>query len=115
MLASATRGRPARVTRWLHSYLVQAAHAAVRVKNSYLTSLYHRLAGWRGAKRAIVAVAHRILIAAYHMLIQREPFHDLGATYLDERNATKVVNRLTRRIERLGYQVTVQPQAAIAP
>jgi transposase len=55
------------------------------------------------------------LIAAYHMLIRREPFHDLGTTYLDERNATKVVNRLTRRIERLGYQVTVQPQAAIAP
>ena len=44
-------------------------------------------------------MAHRILIAAYHMLIRREPFHDLGATYLDERNATKVVNRLTRRID----------------
>lgn len=95
--------------RWLQTVLVQVAWAAVKVKKSYLHSFYHRLAARRGSKRAIVAVAHRILIAIYHMLRKREPFKDLGATYLDERNKPKVVNRMKHRIEQLGYRVTLEP------
>ncbi len=104
-------GKTGKGNRWLRSCLVQAAQAAVRKKDTYLHAVYHRLAGRRGVKRAIIAVAHRILTAAYHMLIRREPFHELGASYLDERNKTKVVNRMTRRIEKLGYQVTVEPKS----
>ena len=95
--------------RWLRTGIVQAAWAAVRVKKSYLSSFYHRLAARRGAKRAIFAVAHRILIAVYHMLSKREAYHDLGATYLDERNKTNVVKRSIRRLEQLGFQVTIAP------
>lgn len=95
--------------RWLRTVLVQVSWAAVKVKKSYLSSFYHRLAARRGAKRAIIAVAHRILIAIYHMLTEREPFKDLGVTYLDERNKPRVINRAKRRIEQLGYRVTIEP------
>jgi transposase len=107
-------GRTGHGNRFLRSCLVQAAHAAVRVKDSYFKSFYHRLAGRRGVKRAIVAVAHRILIAAYHMLSRHEPFRELGATYLDERNRTRVVKGATRRLEQLGYRVTLEPGAVAA-
>lgn len=107
-------GRTGHGNRFLRTCLVQAAHAAVRVKDSYFKSFYRRLARRRGVKRAIVAVAHRILVAAYHMLIRREPFRELGATYLDERNQTKVVKGATRRLEQLGYRVTLEPVAAAA-
>ena len=66
------------------------------------------------AKRAIVAVAHRILTTVYYMRIRREPFHELGATYLDERNKAKVVKGATRRLEQLGYRATLEPAAAAA-
>ena len=102
-------GRTGHGNRWLRTSLIQAAHAAVKVKKTYLRSFYYRLAGRRGAKRAIVAVAHRITIAAYYMLLRREPFKDLGAAYLDERNKTKLVKRMTRRIEHLGYRVIIEP------
>lgn len=95
--------------RWLRTALVQAAWAAVKVKQSYLSSFYHRLAGRRGAKRAIFAVAHRMLTAVYQMLTKREAYHDLGATYLDERHKTSLINRTVKRFAQLGYQVTIEP------
>ena len=101
--------------RWLRTVLVQVSWAAVKVKKSYLSSFYYRLAGRRGAKRAIIAVAHRILIAAYHMLKNNEPYKELGATYLDERNKPKVVKRMKQRIEQLGYRVTIEPLLVAAP
>lgn len=101
--------------RWLRTVMVQVAWAAVRVKKSYLSSFYHRLAARRGAKRAIIAVAHRILIAIYHMLKKQEPYKDLGATYLDERNKPKVVSRMKHRIEQLGYRVTIEPVTVPVP
>ncbi|WP_423225435.1 IS110 family transposase [Candidatus Amarolinea aalborgensis] len=101
--------------RWLRTILVQVSWAAVKVKKSYLSSFYYRLAARRGAKRAIIAVAHRILIAIYQMLKKREPYKDLGATYLDQRNKSKVISRLQRRIEQLGYRVTVEPLLTVTP
>lgn len=95
--------------RWLRTGIVQAAWAAVKVKKSYLSSFYHRLAGRRGAKRAIIAVAHRMLTAVYHMLTKREAYHDLGATYLDERNQTNLIKRTVKRFAQLGYQVNIEP------
>jgi len=108
-------GRTGHGNRWLRTSLVQAAHSAIKVKDSYLRSCYQRLAGRCGAQRAIVAVAQRILTAVYYMLIRREPFRELGATYLDERNKAKVVKGATRRLEQLGYRVTLQPVAVAAP
>jgi transposase len=86
--------------------LVQAAHAAVRVKDCYLAHVYHRLAVRRGAKRALVAVAHRILIAAYHVLLGRQPYDDRA---LVENAQERSVEHLRRRLERHGYTVTREP------
>jgi transposase len=93
----------------LRTVLVQAAHAAVRVKDTYLAHVYHRLAARRGAKRAIIAVAHRILIAAYHILRSRRPYDGRAlVAKADERTD----EHLRRRLERRGYTVRREPASA---
>ncbi len=67
-----------------------------------------RLAARRGAKRASLALAHRLLVIAYHVLREGTTYEDLGEAYLDERDRTRVVRRSVQRLERLGYKVTVQ-------
>ena len=99
---------------WLRSGIVQAAWAAIKVRNSYLAAVYRRLAARRGPKRAIVAVAHRMLTAIYHMLTKQELYHDLGADYFDQRNKTNIVNRTVRRLEQLGFQVSLNPLQPVA-
>ena len=88
------------------------AHAAARTKGTYLAALYHPLAARRGKKRAIIAVAHSIVVSAFHMLIRDEPYRELGAYDFDDRRQAQLVDQLTRRIERLGYRVTLEPIAA---
>lgn len=93
---------------WLRSALVEAAWAAARTKGTYLASQYHRLASRRGAKRAAVAVAHTILVIIYHLLRNQKGYQDLGVNYFDERDRLAVIRRSARRIERLGYKVTLE-------
>jgi transposase len=88
--------------------LNQAAHAASRTKNTYLSAQYHRLAGRRGKKRALVAVAHSILVIAYHMIKRHEQYCELGADYFDQRRPETTAKRLVYRLEHLGYQVSLQ-------
>lgn len=99
---------------WLRSALVQAAHAAVRVKDSYLAAFYSRLVGRRGKKKAIVAVAHKLLVLAYTLIRKGERYQEPGATYLDERQQDRLLHRLRTRIERLGYVVSLEPRAVAA-
>ncbi|HHY94194.1 MAG TPA: IS110 family transposase [Firmicutes bacterium] len=73
-----TKGNP-----WLKSILVQAAHAAGRSRDNYLSSLYHRLAARKGKKRAAIAVAHAILTIVYHIIRDKTVYRDLGADYFD--------------------------------
>jgi len=89
--------------------LVLAANAAARSKNTYLAAQYNRLAARRGKKKAIVALAHSILVAVYYILSRREPYRDLGGNYFDERKRESVTNRLVRRLEKLGYAVALEP------
>ncbi|MGQ9825916.1 MAG: IS110 family transposase [Desulfotomaculales bacterium] len=96
---------------WLREALVEAAQAAVRTKKTYLASQYHRIAPRRGAKRAIVAVGHTILVIVYHILKHGTPYVDLGANYFDEQDKTAIVRRSVKRLEKLGYKVTVEPAA----
>jgi transposase len=105
-------GKARKGNRPLRTALVQLAHAATRTKRTYLSALFHRLAARRGRKRAIMAVAHSILVSAYHMLSRNDPYHELGANYFDELRRQHVVDRLTRRIERLGYRVSLEPVPA---
>jgi len=95
--------------------LVQAAHAAARSRNTYLSAQYHRLAGRRGKKRAIVAVAHSILVISYHIIQRKEPFRELGGDYFDQRRPEATAKRLLGRLQQLGYDISRIEKPCILP
>jgi hypothetical protein len=100
--------------RWLKGALTEAAWAASRAKETYLQARYQRLVSRRGKKRAILAIAHTILIMAYHIIKERCPYRELGANYFDRLNEQRLIKRLKSRIETLGYNVDMKklPEAA---
>jgi transposase len=83
---------------WLRSTLIQAAHAAVKVKESYLAAFYRRIVVRRGKKRAIVAVAHKLLVIAYTLLRTGTHYRDRGTAYIDGRHKDRLLERLSHRI-----------------
>lgn len=107
-------GKTRKGNQMLRTTLTQAAHAATRTK-TYLSAQYRRLAARRGKKRAIMAVAHSILVMAYHMLTRNEPYREAGADYFDQLRPEATAKRLQKRLETLGYHVTLQKQANQAP
>ena len=96
----------------LRTALVVAAQAGSHKRDSYLSAQYRRLAARRGPKKAIVALAHSLLVIAYHVLKRRVNFTDLGPAYFDERNRVSTQRQLVRRLERMGYKVALEPMAA---
>jgi transposase len=107
-------GKTRKGSPWLRAALVEAAKAAGRSKKTYLGAQYRRIAARRGAKRAAVAVAHSILVIVYHILTRHEPYHDLGVTYFDQRDRQAVERRLVKRLQALGYEVSLHPTAPAA-
>lgn len=105
-------GKTRKGNRPLTTALTQAAQAAARTRGTYLSAQFHRLSGRRGKKRAIMAVAHSILVIAYHLIERKEPYHDLGADYFDKRRPEATAKRLVRRLEQLGYQVSLEQTVA---
>jgi transposase len=97
---------------WLRATLQEAAWAAARSQKSYYRALYHRIKGRRGAKKAIVAVQHAMLVALWHMLKHRVAHHDLGVDYFDRRDTDRVRRHHVRRLEKLGYDVVLTEKAA---
>src|SRR3989475_539949 len=97
---------------YLKSGLVEAANAAGRAKGTYLRDKFFRLKARRGYKRAAVAVAHKILVAIYHMFSHQVCYNELGDAYLDKRNKHHLTRNLVHRLERLGYTVTLEQKAA---
>jgi transposase len=95
----------------LRTILVGAAISAARTKGSYLRDKFHRLKARRGALRAALAIAHKIVVAAYHMLAKGVAYRDLGEAYLDQIGERRTVANLKRRLERLGYHVALEPRA----
>jgi transposase len=98
--------------RWVKSALVEAAWSAVRNKNTYYAALYQRLGQRRGKKRAIVAVAHSLLVTIYFMHRDGTVFQDLGVNYFNQRDREHITRRSVRRLESLGYHVTLTESAA---
>jgi transposase len=94
--------------------LNQAAHGASHTKDTYLSAQYRRLAARRGKKRAIMALMHSILVIAYHLIQRSEPYRDLGGDYFDKRRPEATAKHLVKRLEQLGYSVSLQ-QPAICP
>jgi transposase len=102
-------GKTRKGNRSLRAALVEAAHGAVRKKESYYGAQYRRIAARRGKKKALLAVAHSLAIAIYHMLKFKTAYRELGADFFDKLNPLKLLRRLTTRIENLGYQVQITP------
>jgi transposase len=106
-------GKTRQGNRALRTGLTQMAHAATRTTGTYASALYHRLAARRGKKRAMIAVAHAIVVSAFHLLSRHEPYHELGANYFDHQRHHHLVDRFTRRLEHLGYRVSLAPVPAL--
>ena len=99
----------------LKTALVQAAMSAARQKGTYLKDKYHRLKARRGAMKAAVAVARKILISAYQILSKRVPYAELGESFLDHLDRNRVIDHLVRRLERLGVSVSIEDPTAVLP
>ena len=105
-------GRTRKGSPWLRRVLCQAAWAASHTKDTYLSALYRRLAAKRGKNRAIVAVAHSILVVAYCMLSRNQDYQELGGDYFERLNPNILRRYLVRRLQRLGYDVALPAAAA---
>jgi transposase len=97
---------------YLKATLVTAAVCGARTKGSYLRDKFHRLRARMGMKKAAVAMAHKILVTAFHMLQRAVAFADLGADYLDRVDKHRTAKRLVRRLDALGYAVMLHPKPA---
>jgi transposase len=91
----------------LTTALYDAGRSASQAKGTYLKDKFYRLKARRGYNRAAIAIGHKILLAAYHMLSKGVDYKELGEAYLDHLDKTKVAGNLVRRLQRLGYEVTV--------
>jgi len=105
-------GRTRQGNRWLKRVLVQAAWAAVRVKDGYLGAQFRRIAKRRGEQRALMAVAHSLLTIVYHVLKQGTPYQELGARYFDRFDTDRQARYHLRRLAELGYEVPAEPRPA---
>jgi transposase len=93
---------------WLRAGLIEAALGATRTKNSAVAARYRRILRHRGHKKAIIAVAHNLLITAYHILASHTTYQELGADYYDRRHTERVARRAVQTLEQQGYRVTLE-------
>jgi transposase len=104
-------GRTRNGSKWLDQALKDAAMAAIRTKNTYLRALYQRHRSRIGHRRAIGAVKHSILTAAWHMLHNGELYRDAGSNYFNRHDPARATRRLIAQLQRLGHTVTIHPSA----
>jgi transposase len=105
-------GHSHRGNRWVKAVLTEMAWAATRTKGTYASALYRRLMIHKGKKRALVAVAHHLLEAVWHMVTLGAPYRELGPDYFDRLDHDRLKRNLVRRLQKLGYTVNVQPTSA---
>jgi transposase len=103
-------GHTTKGDRWLCQALTQAAWAASHTKGTYLSAQYRRLAARRGKKRALVALGHTLLTIAYHVLKRGTSYQELGADFLDRLDPERTKRGLVKRLEQLGYKVSLEPR-----
>lgn len=92
----------------LKTIMIEVAWAAVKTKGSYYREKYYRLKARRGSRRAIVAIAHRLLKAIYYIIRDGVSFRDLGEGFLDQDNQQARVKRLSQQARKLGYELVAQ-------
>jgi transposase len=111
---SAGKHRPARTrpgNRWLRMALIEAASIAARTRHTAFAARYHRIARHRGHKKAVVAVAHALLVTAYHLLARQLDYCEPGPDYFERRAAERTTHRAVQALQRQGYRVTLEPAA----
>jgi transposase len=102
-------GRTKKGNRYLRRILTQAAWANSHCKDGYLRTYFHRVKARRGWGRAVVAVAHKLIVIAYHMLKNQTPYRELGGDHFDRLNPERAGKRLIARLERMGYTFQAPP------
>ena len=107
-------GKTGKGNRWLRTSLVQAAHGAVKVKSSAVALYYRRLAKRMSGKKAMMAVAHKILTIGYRLLSKREMYREPDLSVRDTQRTEQLAAQMQRRLERLGYKVSIEPLTASA-
>lgn len=100
-----TKGNP-----YLRAILFEVAWAITHTKDNYLSAFYHRMVRRRGKAKAIVALAHKVLVIIYHILRTKQPYTDLGTDYFDQQDRERIERHHIRRLEQLGYAVTLAPK-----
>lgn len=111
---SAGKHRSTRIRKgntWLKTTLVQCAWSAIR-REGYLRSKFYRLRARGGPMKAIVAVAHSMLVAIYHMLTSKSVYRDLGADFFERRDRQRLTDKHKRRLEKLGWEVDLRESSA---
>lgn len=104
-------GKTMKGNRALRRALTEAAWAASRKKDTYTAAKYQSLVGRRGKKRALVAVGHHLLLAAYHILKKKVPYNELGPDFLLMKNGKNRTNHLVKQLEKLGHKVILEKAA----
>ncbi len=97
---------------YLKSILCEAAWSASHTRNTYLSQKYYQMRARKDSKKAIMVVAHKILIAVYHILHDLEAYKELGSDYLHERRHKQIERRYIRELETAGY-VVIKPEAPV--
>lgn len=105
-------GRTRKGNRHLRAALVEAALAATRTRDSYFSAQYARIMRRRGHRKAVIAVAHSILVIAYHLLSRGKTYEELGRKFFEQRDKEAIQRRCTQQLERLGFKVTLEDAAA---
>ena len=98
----------------LRALLAECVWVISHTKDNYLSAQYHRLARRIGKKRAVVAVSHSLLVIIYHVLREDQEYHDLGPHFFETLDTTRLRDTAVRRLEALGYTVTLQQQQEVS-
>ena len=106
-------GKPTKGNRYLRSVLTQIAWVLTRMSNNYLSAQFHHLRPRLGEKKAVVAVAHSVLVIVYHVLAKEEPYQDLGPDYFRRQDKEQQARRFVHQLETLGYRVELAPQEEV--
>ena len=105
-------GRTRHGNRWLKQAFNQAAWSAQRADGTYMQAHFRRLRARRGAKKAAMAVAHSLLVRCVMLARNGGSYRELGGTYFDERRKEAITQKLVRRLETLGFAVSLKELAA---
>jgi transposase len=108
-------GKTRKGSKWVRRVFCEAAQAAARTKDSYFQAQYRHLVATRGKKRAILAVAHSLLVTGYYMITRQTDYVDLGANHYTDRDREGAKRRAVKKLEHLGYTVTLAPSAEASP